>query len=410
MSTDDTRSLTPEAPDRPEPSGHADEGAREVAGLAALMRSSGMLPTVPAALTDDVEARERLLASILVRARTLDDAPEPSPLPRRHEPGRGRRVTGSRRCLPSRGPRRAPLSRTLALATVACLAVVAIIGGEMTVTAPSARAGTPAPLVFSASDVDEVLDGTADDATDALDRLAQGIDTSAGSVVRDGSVQRVTSYAWLFEEDGDTGSVTVYPTQSTWWLAQDGQVQSTQRRTDAVGLDGRIDPDAAESAAGGSSTDTFGAGSLDASFADSLPRDPQDLTVELRQLSAGLPCEQEPSGGGTCLVASIQQVFSQYVVPPDLAAAMWSALADQPGVSELGTTVDRFGRDGLAVAVGPLPGALPVVTVLVVSPEDGQLLGVESVTLDDPARGISAPTVTGFTVWSSPSWVESLGD
>lgn len=369
----------------------------DVDELRALMGATGMLPEVPTRLTHDTSARESLLQRILAEA-AAGDAPAAEPAtplapvtplaPARHRRAQSRR-------------------RVLTLAVAGAVALVAVLGTQLT-SGPQALAGSPAALSFSRAQVLDVVDGTAPSAHDSLTELAATA-ASAPVELADGDVQRVATYAWLLVQDGDTGQVSTVPTQSLWWVAPDGAIRSTQIRTGAITPDGQIDPTAVPQAAPPVSTDEFPAGSLVPATLAELPRDPAALTVELEILAGGEMCTVDPATQATCLITAVQQLFSQYVVPGDLAAAMWSALAEQTAVTDLGSTTDRFGRDGVAVAVAPSSGSPAAVTVLIISPTDGQLLGVESIAVSDP-QGPIAPSVTGFTAWNPSSWVPTIGD
>ncbi|SDC23608.1 hypothetical protein SAMN05216410_1445 [Sanguibacter gelidistatuariae] len=371
----------------------------DVAELRGLMRGAGMLPPVPAHLTDDVEARERLLSRILAEATGAAEVPgDTEPV----APSRPARV-GSRPHAPTRSRR-----RVLTLAAAGAFALVAALGTQLT-SGPPALAGTPATLTYARADALDVATGSAPSAGQALTELAEAA-RSAPAPDRAGDVQRVATYAWLLEQNGDTGQTAVIPTRSVWWLAPDGAIRSTQLRTDAIDPEGMISPSAESSQAGPVSSDDFPPGSLDPALPTNLPRDRVALTAELTALAGGPSCEVDTTTQATCLFTAVQQLFSQYVVPGDLAAAMWSALAAQPGVVDLGSTTDRFGRPGAAVAVAPAPGAPSTVTVLVISPTDGQLLAAETITIDDSERGITSASVTGFTTWNTPTWVAAIGD
>ncbi len=384
----------------------------DVAELRDLMSAAGMLPPIPAALTSDVTGREALLSRILAEAHAGDQADRAVDQPDGAQPATPPAQPAAVTPIESaRASRRRRLSRTgrrvLTLAAAGAAVLVAVLGTQLS-SGPQAVAGSPAALVFSGADALDVAAGTAPRATATLAVLAEAA-LSAPAPEVGGDVQRVATYAWLHVQDGDTGEISTVPTQSMWWLSADGAIQSTQVRTGAITPDGQIDPTAAPVQAAGTSTDTFPAGSLVPATLAGLPRDTAGLTTELLALTGAQTCTADDAAQAACLVVAVQQLFSQYVVPGDLAAAMWSVLAEQPAVSDLGSTTDRFGRPGLAVAVAPALGTPEAVTVLIISPADGQLLGVETIAVTDP-QGPVAQSVTGFTAWNTSSWVAGLGD
>ena len=375
-----------------------------------LMNAAGMLPAIPSILTNDVTSRETLLSRILAEARAGDragsldsaanaDSPagtEPDPSIAPVTP-----ITSARRGRLGRSRR-----RVLTLAAAGTVALVAALSSQIP-SGPQALADPPATLIFSGADVVDVVSGAAPSAAESLTALATAA-LSAPAAEPAGDIQRVATYAWLQVQDGDSGAISTVPTQSLWWVSSDGAIQFTQVRTGAITPDGQIDPTAEAVPGTPSSTDSFPAGSLIPATLADLPRDTAALTTELSTLAGGESCAADQVTQAACLVTAVQQLFSQYVVPGDLAAAMWSALAEQPAVADLGSTTDRFGRPGQAVAVAPAPGAPDAVTVLIISPTDGQLLGVETIAVSDPEGALSL-SVTGFTAWNTSTWVAVLG-
>lgn len=371
----------------------------DVAELRDLMRAAGMLPPVPVHLADDVDARERLLAQILTEATGSPAAPVPAPVA--HPGG----WSGKARRRPSAHLPSRPRRRSLALVVAGTFALVAFLGAQLS-SGQQALAGTPPALIFSEADPLDVAAGAAPSATQTLADLAD-VAQSAPQASGAGEVQRIVTYSWGLEIDGGTDATSVIPTQSTWWLAPDGAIHSLQHRTDPVRPDGTIDPTATPSHAAAVTIDDFPAASFDAGYVNRLSRDPDTLTADLMALVGSPTCGGDATRA-SCLFTAVQQLYSQYVVPGDLAGAIWSCLAAQTGVADLGSTTDRFGRSGIAVA---LVTAVPhAVAVLVISPATGQLLSAETITLSDPALEITVPIVTSFTMWSSSSFVVAAGD
>ena len=390
--------------------------SHDIEELRALMRAHHLLPEVPpallvpspgtaaetspAAVTSEqvTAASEAMLARILATPRPAAGAEHaglPTAGPASVSPGGpGRRKTRLRR-------------RGALLAAAAATAVVAVVASQM--TSPStATAGTAPPLAYELGSPDEAWDLALPSARSALLDLSATA-AAAPDLPRGGDVQRIDSYAWLMGYDDSGTTTAVYPTGQQWWTAADGSGQITQRRAEAVTYDGRVDLAAGPSSGGTESTDVFPAGLLDAGEADSLPTDPDALEAALAAL---LPPSDDPAAdvSAYALAAEIVDQQGKEIVPQAVTAAMWEVLADEPSVQLLGSTTDRLGREGLAVAVPDVSmDDLQVVLVVLVSPEDGTLLGTETVTLEDPNLEVVEPTVTGFTVTTSRRWVEAVG-
>lgn len=399
-----------------------DLGAHDVEELRALMREHHLLPDVPAALVDPAattttgtpapaarpalgsEASEAMLAGILASPRPAAAPPGPpeasEPRPADGRPGGARRHQRGRR-------------RAAALAVAAATVVVAVVGSQLSST-PTAVAGGAPSLTYSEGAPEAAWDGSLPSARDALVELAT-VAEDAPDLPRTGDVQHISRYSWLSETttDDDTTTTTVYPTADEWWVGPDGSARSVQRRAEAVGYDGRVDTTASGSAAGPVSSDDFFPGSVAAPFAVAeLPTDPEGVESALLDR---MPQEyaENPAYHDTVLVESAADLSRTFIVPQDVASAMWTALSDAPTIQLLGDTTDRLGRPGVAVAVPDSlskDSGIEAVTVLIISPTDGQLLGTETVTLDDPTIDVDEPTVTGFTTVVDRSWVAALGD
>ena len=79
-------------------------------------------------------------------------------------------------------------------------------------------------------------------------------------------------------------------------------------------------------------------------------------------------------------------------------------LADESAVQDLGTTRDRVGRTGDAVAVrGSQAGDDTV--ILVIDPTTGQLLSWEDVNTAVLGQTFDKPVVTSFQAITSAEWV-----
>jgi hypothetical protein len=298
-----------------------------------------------------------------------------------------------------------------ATATVVLLAVLAVVITVNIARAPAAVAGTPQPLHYSLIQPAEIA--KAGNAQEGLVTLALAAATSQPPDVSAGaSVQYVASTAWLLEHSIDDAatSAAIQPTETRRWLASDGSARISQYRTAPLGTDGSLDPNLPSSSVGSEASDDLPAGTFDATITQVLPRDPASLRVALLDLASGLDCTSGPESATVCLVNEIRTLYSQYVIQSDLAAALWTVLSDEPGMKYLGTTTDRLGRPAHGIALDESTSDMTRVLVLLISPSDGQLIGTETVTLKDPALGITEAAVTGFVTYTAHVWVSAIGD
>lgn len=400
-----------------------DLGAHDVDELRALMRQHHLLPDVPAELVTPAattttgtaapaarsdlgsDASEAVLARILATPRpaaastgtgTSKASPAGTAQPADGGPGVARRRQRVRR-------------RATALAVAAAAVVVAVVGSQLSST-PTAVAGGAPSLTYTEGAPEAVWDGSLPSAHDTLVELATVAD-EAPDLPRTGDVQRVDLFAWWSEFDDGT-LTAVYPNGVDRWVASDGSGRVVQRRAEAVRYDGSVDTTAPESSAGQVETDDFFPGTVDPFAAAELPTDREGMASALLGNVPEVYAEN-PDYRDALLLESAAELSRSSIVPQDVASAMLTVLSDAPTIQLLGDTTDRLGRPGVAVA---LPDSLSkddgieAVTVLIISPTDGQIMGTETVTLTNPMLDVDEPTVTGFTTVTGRRWVAEIGD
>jgi len=353
---------------------------REVERLRSLLREHGLLPSTVEEAAGEHNG-EQLLTQILT--------------------GRRRR--------PRAGRARFLVAAAAAVGIAVAAGAWAVWRGE-----PAEASPTPAMLHYATSAPEHV--GTAPSAAQAFHVAADAVSAVAPSSKSSGGTQYVSTYGWLLDAQAQpTGPAvtTLYPTVTDSWLSSDGAMRVDQSRGAALGLDGRAT--GSDVVAGGrTASDTAPAGSVDPQLASRLTplaSDTAALTSALLATQTGLPCAQDLRWQAECLLQATQQVYSQYVVAPSLAAGIWNVLADNSSFRLLGATIDRTGRaaTGIGLASDPTNPA-SVVTVLLLSPRDGTYLGTETITLADPQLGISKATVTSFSTLTAARWVAQPGD
>lgn len=295
-------------------------------------------------------------------------------------------------------------------AAAAALAVVALVLAIPLLRSEPTQAAT-APRLLTYSLADPTSLAAAAPAANALAGAAD-VATKQPTEQAAGDVQYVASYGWSLsiEYDGTTTASSIYPTFTRSWLSADGSATVTQSRGASLG-DGDHAVITGE-AAGLGGTDKAPVGTFDAGLiADLAQRDDQGLEEALVALASPAPCDQDARWHAECLVVAVEQLYERYVVPPDMAARLWRALADEPDLRDLGTTTDRLGRPASAVALAsdPADTVRSTVTVLLISPDTGELTGTETVTLVDTVIDVDQPTVTTFTTWTAHTWALQAG-
>jgi len=265
-------------------------------------------------------------------------------------------------------------------------------------TAP-ASAETPAMLSFGTSSVQAVAAGKAPSAHDTLIEISERAATLP-AVPQPAATQRVSSYAWFLntqvDAEGESTQVLA-PTFVVTELAADGSMHNEERRAPALDLQGRVIDPNTYPAGGASSVDDLPAGTLDPALPWTLPRTTPELEAALLAQVSGMECSTDGERAA-CLYSAVRELYDRWFVPADLSAAVWRVMASEPAVANLGTTTDRLGRSGDAIAVRVPASETGEVDVMVIDPASGQMLGWEQALTTTPN---GKPTVQSFQAIAS---------
>lgn len=274
-------------------------------------------------------------------------------------------------------------------------------------------AGIP-PLRFEADLTNLAAAPSAEQALEAARRTA-----AAAGHIGDGDIQFVSMIEHFVEvevnEQGIVSGFQIGLVRNEHWLEPDGAAIALETRGPMVDISrvselnfaGDIVGETVESIIPAPSTERLRqSGELPYTpwIIAELPRDPKQLRPALLQRGNCGNTDQ-------CLAFSITALYRYYVIPDDLAAAMWATIADSPTLRDLGKTTDRLGRPVLAFAQEAYPDdPEDNFFVYLVSAETGRLIGWEEVAVNDRVHNIDEPTVIAFTIWVQSRFVENVGD
>lgn len=335
---------------------------------AAMLRAADPVPDAPG-LDGRAEADlQRILASV---------AADPAP------------GTQQRHRSPSRS--RSWLLSAAAVAVVAvALAGVASSGLGLPSGGSPAYAATPAQLTVVAPVSAAGLPADADAATvlNAIAVRTAALADDTGS----GRYARVETEGWALwtRVDGEQVTSEVVPQRSTAWAARDGSGRVVTRR-DGPGSDT-------------STTDrTLAPG--ERSFMWSLGSLSSDDAELAQQLEQGHPVQNGPAER---LVAVSDLAAEQPLAPP-VRAAVLRYLARTPGLAVDGIVADRAGRRGVAVHVDTTMSGLPERRTLIVDPDDGRILGAETLLTTDAGKlNVPVPSVISYNTFRSARYADEL--
>jgi len=284
-----------------------------------------------------------------------------------------------------------------ALAVAAAVAGIVVAGVSWQSRSTPAEAGPPPSLQYSGGTVAEAMAGTLPPAHETLTAIAASAGTQP--VVTGSGIQRIHSYAWFLSSTAGEDAV-LFPTFGTLEVSPDGSSVNHEVRAPALGLDGYVIDATTYPHGGAVATTRTPEGTFDADRAAELPRDPAQLRTALVTAGGETCTGAEPQ----CLVHQVVQLYTTAVVPSDLSQAVWTVLADESAVQDLGTTRDRVGREGDAVALrGSQAGDDTV--ILVIDPTTGQLLSWENVNTAFLTQAFDEPSVISFQAITSAEWV-----
>lgn len=300
-----------------------------------------------------------------------------------------------------RAKRTALLASAAAVVTAVTLTLSVVLGSSPVMALPS-------PLEYSIAAPQDAAEAPSAQAT--LLEVAEL--AAAMPLADDGDVHFVARSGWLLSTrtaDGVIEAADLIPTVTKLWIGPDGSGRMDQARGTPLDEDGRLDSTTLPGPAELLSSDHIPAGTFDPHLPETLPRDPEALReVLLARVGA---TEADHSHWAWLLADEITQLHGAYVIPSDLTAAMWQALATTPTVLDLGTTTTRDGQHahGIAALWDTPEAGLTELLLLHAATDTGQFIGTEHITLMDTAAGISEPTLTGFEVWLRQGKVQDIG-
>jgi hypothetical protein len=286
--------------------------------------------------------------------------------------------------------------RSRGLRVAVAFSVIVVIGA-LAVASPwrssPAAAATPPALRFEFANEVNAAYAPGKAARGDLLRLAAAARTASPNQ-GSGMYQLVRTSSWDAHLDPDSANskAIVVATERSTWLAPDGSMHIEESKGDIVNASGQLaarDPI-------GTTREELSKGTFDASRSSNLG---SNTTAVKQSLLSRADCLNKSSlQTSTCLYREVADLYSTYVVSPELAAYLWTVLAGQPEFRSLGSVTDRLGRTGVGISIDNNKDLGNQRPILIISTTSGQLLGQEILlTRNDPELNLKAPVVYSFS-------------
>ncbi|GAA2795422.1 CU044_5270 family protein [Crossiella cryophila] len=265
-------------------------------------------------------------------------------------------------------------------------AVVVVLGLVAATTlfgpTPAAVAATPKPLSYK-------QDGRPEDAIGLLRQIADATDKLPNPVPATDHLKRI---GWFLTRNSYSNAVV--PEEIESWLNPDGTGRTVKRSgvpefPDQAARDRWI-ADGLSTEAGRPQVTT---GPQFRHWPDRPPTDPAELARWLQK-------DHPPANGAGEVLVAITDLLRERALTPAERAAVLRVLATVPGLVYQGSTTDRLGRTGRAFALTNSLRGLPTRHTLIVSQDNGIILGEEQMLTESSGKlGLPVPSVVGYTVF-----------
>jgi hypothetical protein len=140
--------------------------------------------------------------------------------------------------------------------------------------------------------------------------------------------------------------------------------------------------------------ETLSAAAWDDVYPADLPTEPAALRIALAEPR---PAAQDDAGA---LLRAVHDLRLERAVDSAVLVGALEMLAAEPDVVSLGSTVDRAGREAVAIAADGHESGWPVREILLLDPQNARPLAYEQVLMADvDVIDVGAPAVIDYTIF-----------
>lgn len=286
-----------------------------------------------------------------------------------------------------RRARRTAPNRLMPLAVATAAAVVVIALG-LTLFLPTAPTYAATPPLLEVSPVPQPRE-------ELLMGLSQKVKLGTETPTPDPEVTQISAVAWslVVMSDGENQTANVVNLDYDITVKSDGAVHQIVKAGSSVDADGRSVTEGVPAVGELISEDEWAVGSPELRFSEPLPS-------ESRQIPAYFAKTYETTElpDAALVINSVADLMRQRQLSSTEEATVLEYFAHEAGLKVVGAVTDRLGRDAIAFSAAHEDDP-SYEEYLLVAPDSGQILAVETHYIAQGRDDIPSPSVTGYFAW-----------
>lgn len=281
-----------------------------------------------------------------------------------------------------------PVSGRLMSLVVATAAAVAVVAVGLTPFFPTAPTYAATPPLLDVSPVSQPRE-------ELLLDLSQKAMRDAESPTPDPGVTKISAQAWslVVMSDGERQTANVVNLDYDITVQPDGAVHQVVTAGPSVDADDRPVTEGVPAPGELMSEEEWSAGSPELRFTEPLPPESDQLPAYFAEAyeTAELP-------DAALIITSVAELMRQRQLSPAEEATVLEYFARDADLTVVGAVTDRLGRDAIAFsAVHEEDSSYE--EYLLVAPDSGRILAVETHYIARGRTDIPSPSVTGYFAW-----------
>jgi hypothetical protein len=297
-------------------------------------------------------------------------------------------LVSTRRLITAQDHRRAGPSRLISLAAAAATAVVVVVALGLTLFFPSAQTYAATPPLLEVSLVPQPRE-------DLLMDMSQKAMLAGENLPAEPQATTISARAWslVATSDGQHQTANMVNLEHEITVQPDGSVHEIVTAGPSVDTDGRPVTEGVPAVGEVISEDEWAAGSPALRFTNPLPSESDQIPAYVAKAygTTELP-------DAALVINSVADLMTQRQLSSAEEATVLEYFAHEADVKVVGAVTDRLGRAAIAFsAVHEEDSSYE--EYLLVSPDSGKILAVETHYVAQGRTDIPSPSVTSYIAW-----------